>query len=75
VNAVTGVIGKLGDDKAAEFAAAAGAEKDVVVARMQADSQAYQTRVALLRGMFWLQVVLLFEYAGPAWPAQNRSRQ
>ena len=67
VKAVTGVIGKISSDQATEFTAAAGAERDVLVARMQADSQAYQTRVALLRGMFWLQVVLLLAYAGPVW--------
>jgi hypothetical protein len=67
VNAVTGVIGKISSDQATEFTAAAGAEKDVLVARMQADSQAYQTRVALLRGMFWLQIVLMLAYVGPVW--------
>jgi hypothetical protein len=67
VSAVTGVVGKLNADQVAEFTAAAGAEQAVLIARMQADSQAYQTRVALLRGMFWLQVVLLLAYAGPVW--------
>src|SRR6516165_5532975 len=67
VKAVTGVIGKISSDQATEFSAAAGAERDVLVARMQADSQAYQTRVSLLRGMFWLQAVLLLAYAGPVW--------
>ena len=67
VNSVTGVVGKLSDDKAAEFAAASGAEKDVLVARMQADSQAYQARVSLYRGMFWLQFALLATYVGPLW--------
>jgi hypothetical protein len=43
------------------------AEKDVVIARMQADSQAYQARVGLYRGMFWLQVVSLLAYIGPVW--------
>jgi hypothetical protein len=67
VNSVTGVVGKLSDDKAVEFGAASGAEKDVLVARMQADSQAYQARVSLYRGMFWLQFALLAAYVGPLW--------
>jgi hypothetical protein len=65
VNAVTGVIGKLSSDQATEFAAAAGAEQAVLIARMQADSQAYQARIALYRGMFWLQFALLTAYIGP----------
>jgi hypothetical protein len=64
VSAVTGVVGKLSDDKAAEFTAAAGAEQAVLVARMQADSQAYQARIGLYRGMFWLQIVLMLAYVG-----------
>jgi hypothetical protein len=67
VSAVTGVVGKLSDDKAAEFTAAAGAEQAVLVARMQADSQAYQARIGLYRGMFWLQIVLMLAYVGPVW--------
>jgi hypothetical protein len=50
-----------------KFGAATVAEKDVVIARMQADSQAYQARVGLYRGMFWLQVVLMLAYIGPVW--------
>jgi hypothetical protein len=67
VSAVTGVIGKLSSDQANEFTAAAGAEQTVLVARMQADSQAYQARIGLYRGMFWLQIVLMLAYAGPVW--------
>ena len=50
-----------------KFSTATVAERDGVVARMQADSQAYQARVGLYRGMFWLQVVLLFAYIRPVW--------
>jgi hypothetical protein len=32
---------------------------------MQADSQAYQARVSLYHGMFWLQFALLAAYVGP----------
>jgi len=46
-------------DQATEFAVATGAEQAVLVARLQADSQAYQARVSLYRGMFWLQFALL----------------
>jgi hypothetical protein len=67
IGAVTGVIGKISDDKATEFTAAAGAEKDVLVAQLQANSTAYPARVSLLRGMFWLQFVLMFAYVGPVW--------
>jgi hypothetical protein len=67
VGAVTGVIGKLSSDQATEFTAAAGAEQAVLVARMQADSQAYQARVSLYRGMFWLQFAVLAAYVGPLW--------
>jgi hypothetical protein len=38
-----------------------------VVARMQADSQAYQARVSLYRGMWWLEFALLAAYVGPLW--------
>jgi hypothetical protein len=34
---------------------------------MQADSQAYQARISLYRGMFWLQFALLAAYVGPLW--------
>jgi hypothetical protein len=61
------VIGKLGSDQATEFTATAGAKQAVLVARMQADSQAYQARVSLYRGMFWLQFALLAAYVGPLW--------
>jgi hypothetical protein len=43
------------------------AEQAVLIARMQADSQAYQARVSLYRGMFWLQFALLAAYVGPLW--------
>jgi hypothetical protein len=67
VKAVTGVVAKISDDQAVEFGAAATAEQAVPVARMQADSQAYQARISLYRGMFWLQFALLAAYVGPLW--------
>jgi hypothetical protein len=45
----------------------ATAEQAVLVARMQADSQAYQARVSLYRGMFWLLFALLAAYVGSLW--------
>ena len=46
---------------------ATGAERAVLVARLQADSQAYQARVSLHRSKFWLQFALLAAYVGPLW--------
>jgi hypothetical protein len=34
---------------------------------MQADSQAYQARISLYRGMFWLHFALLAAYVGSLW--------
>jgi hypothetical protein len=56
---VTNVLDTNKISDTVKFGAATVAEKDVVIARMQADSQAYQARIGLYRGMFWLQVVLL----------------
>ena len=67
VGSVTNVVDTSKIADTVKFCTATVAERDVAVARMQADSQAYQTRVSLLRGMFWLQVVLLLAYAGPVW--------
>jgi hypothetical protein len=67
VGSVTHVLDTSKIADTVKFSTATVAERDVVVARMQADSQAYQARVGLYRGMFWLQIVLLFAYIGPVW--------
>lgn len=50
VSAVTGIVGKLSDNETAKLQTAIGADKEVAIAQMQANAQAYQTRSDLLKG-------------------------
>lgn len=51
ISAVTGVVGKLSDNETAKLQTAIGADKEVAIAQLTAQAQAYQTRTDLLKGM------------------------
>jgi hypothetical protein len=46
---------------------AIGAERDVVVAQLQASAAAYHDRSAMLAGMWWAHVLIVAALAPPIW--------
>ena len=67
VTAITGTIGKLSDNDTARLKSAIGAEKDVVVAQLQASAAAYHDRAALLYGMSWVHFLIFATLAPCIW--------
>jgi hypothetical protein len=67
IAAVTGTIGKLSDNDTAKLRTAIGAERDVVVAQLQASAAAYHDRSAMLAGMWWAHVLIVAALAPPIW--------
>ena len=67
VTAITGTIGKLSDNDTARLKSAIGAEKDVVVAQLQASAAAYHDRAALLYGLWWVHVLIFAALAPAIW--------
>jgi hypothetical protein len=52
-------LGKLSDAEVAKFKAATGAERDVIIAQLQANAGAYHDRTALLGGMRATQYLIV----------------
>jgi hypothetical protein len=67
VAAITGTIGKLSDNDTAKLRTAIGAERDVVVAQLQASAAAYHDRSAMLAEMWWTHVLIVAALAPPIW--------
>jgi hypothetical protein len=64
---VVSVLNKRSDVALGELQSTVGAERDTLIARIQADAAGYQTRSGLMKGMWWLSFALFLAYFGPLW--------
>ncbi len=55
ITAITGIFGKMSDNDTTKLTTAIGADKDVAIAQMQAQANAYHDRVDMLKGMWITQ--------------------